>query len=110
MKKNIICIAFISSVTFYIMSYCCIYTAVGMFEILQPFEPEYRCKDMIGTEYMHAYVHVNGINLFLNPFTKYSDNYRTYKTSNDIINVAPNWGSLYNPICDNFMTFHHTNK
>lgn len=74
-----------------------------MFEMLDPLEPEYRCKDMIGTNYMHAYVHVNGIDLFLNPLTDYSDDYRVYHTSDEFIMAAPNWGQLYIPIFDRFI-------
>ena len=88
---------------FYVMSYCCIYTAVFMFEILKPLDPEYRCKDMSGTKHFHAYVHVGGNDLFLNPFRAYDTDYRAYKSTDVFIKTCPNWGYLYVPISGIFV-------
>ena len=88
---------------YYIISYCCIYTAVVMFEILKPFGAEYRCKDMTGTQYFHAYVHVGGYNIFLNPFRVYDSQHRVYKSTDKFIQYSSNWGQLYVPCFDIFV-------
>ena len=90
-------------IIFYVVSYCCIYTAVIMFEILKPLDPEYRCKDMSGTKYYHAYVHVGGYDLFLNPFRAYDSDHRVYKSTDTFILTSSNWGQLYVPVLDIFV-------
>ena len=68
------------------------------------FNPEYRSVDMIGTEYSHAYVHVLGCDLFLNPFREYGDTYRVDESTDKFIKRYSNWGQLYVPILDEFVT------
>ena len=90
----------------YISFYCCIYNSVVVFGVsdILGFNPEYRSVDMIGTEYSHAYVHVLGYDLFLNPFREYDDTYRVRKTTEEFIDLYSNWGKLYVPILDKFIT------
>lgn len=59
---------------------------------------------MPGTEYSHAYVHVLGYDLFLNPFREYDDTYRVRTTTEEFIDSYSNWGKLYIPIYDGFVT------
>jgi len=91
-------------VLYYIMSYCCIYNSVVIFEITKPYNPEYRSVDLLGSDYSHAYVHVFGYDLFLNPFREYDDTYRVRTTTEEFINAYPNWGQLYVPVLDKFVT------
>lgn len=88
---------------YYVISYTCIYTTYLMYNILQPFEPEYRSKGMVGTEYRHFYININGYDLFLNPLRKYSDNYKVYESNENYISRINNWGYLYVPILDIFI-------
>ena len=86
--------------------YCCIYNSYIIFSVADTLKlnPEYRSVDMIGTEYCHAYVHVLGCDLFLNPLRKYDDTYRIHKTTAEFITSKSNWGQLYVPILDKFIT------
>ena len=99
-------IIFISIVITYVLCYCCIYNSYVVFGVsdILGFNPEYRSVDMIGTEYSHAYVHVLGCDLFLNPFREYDDTYRVDDSTDEFIKRYSNWGQLYVPILDEFVT------
>ena len=90
----------------YISCYCCIYNSYVIFSVADTLElnPEYRSVDMPGTEYSHAYVHVLGYDLFLNPFREYDDTYKVRTTSAEFISSQLNWGKIYVPILDEFIT------
>ena len=90
----------------YISCYCCIYNSVVIFSVADTLKlnPEYRSVDLPETEYSHAYVHVLGYDLFLNPFREYDDTYRVRKTTDEFIDLYSNWGQLYIPIYDEFIT------
>lgn len=90
----------------YISCYCCIYNSVVLFSVADTLKlnPEYRSVDLPGTELSHAYVHVSGYDLFLNPFREYDDTYRVRTTTDEFISSQSNWGQLYVPILDEFIT------
>lgn len=90
----------------YISCYCCIYNSYIIFSVADTLKlnPEYRSVDMPGTEYYHAYVHVLGYNLFLNPFSEYGNTYTSHESTNEFIKYYSNWGQLYVPIFDKFIT------
>ena len=90
----------------YISCYCCIYNSYVIFSVADTLKlnPEYRSVDIPGTEYSHAYVHVMGYDLFLNPFREYDDTYRVRTTTEEFIDAQLNWGKLYDPILDKFIT------
>ena len=90
----------------YISCYCCIYNSVVLFSVADTLNlnPEYRSVDLPSTEYSHAYVHVLGYDLFLNPFREYDDTYRVRTTTDEFIDLYSNWGQLYVPILDEFIT------
>ena len=90
-------------VLYYIVSYTCIYTAYITYNLLSPLNPEYRSKEMIGTDYRHFYVNVMGHALFLNPLREYSDDYKTYGSNENYISRIRNWGYLYVPVLDIFV-------
>lgn len=94
---------FVFIILYYIVGYCCPYTAAVIYTCTAPLHPEIRCVDMVGTDFHHAYVHVCGIDLFLNPFREYEDTYRTYATVDDYVSVYRDWGSLYIPVLNKFM-------
>jgi hypothetical protein len=80
----------------YVIMYMCIYTAYASYVFLNSlgFHPEIRSKDMLGTSYAHAYVHLNGIDIFLNPFRNYSKDYTILNGPEDLKNYN-NWVCLY---------------
>jgi len=90
----------------YIILYCCIYNSYVIFSVADTMKlnPEYRCVDMIDSDYCHAYVHVVGCDIFLNPFREYGSTYRVYNTSDEFISSKSNWGQLYVPMFDKFIT------
>ena len=100
-KLFLLSIAFIF--LYYVTSYACIYTAFVMHNVLSPFNPEYRSKEMIGTEYRHFYVNVGGHDLFLNPLREYSEEHKTYTSNEKYISRISNWGCLYVPVFDVFI-------
>ena len=102
-KKLIGFIILFGLIMYYIISYTCIYTAFIIHNVLSPFNPEYRSKEMIGTEYRHFYVGVMGHDLFLNPFREYSGEYKTYNSNENYISRIPNWGYFYIPVLDIFI-------
>ena len=77
-----------------------VFTVADTFQL----HPEYRSVDMPGTKYSHAYVHVVGRDLFLNPFRTYDDTIRVRSNTEDFINAMSNWGQLYVPVVDEFIT------
>lgn len=90
---------FLILIIYYIISYCCIYTAIITYHITKPFNPEYRKIDMntINHNY-HAYVHVFGLDLFLNPFREYGE-YTIIKTHEEYMNnIKSQFGEIYIPI------------
>lgn len=97
MKIKSLCVILSLCTMYYMAAYCCPYTAVAMYTITQPLDPELRCVDMTDTNFHHAYVHVCGHDLFLNPLREYGDTYRTYDTPADFIKSYQKWGTLYNP-------------
>ena len=103
MNRKVAVFIIACGIFFYVMLYCCIYTAVIMFEVLKPFDSEYRCKDMSGTDHFHAYVHVGEYDLFLNPFRAYDNGYGVYKSTDAFVQACPNWGYLYVPTLDTFV-------
>lgn len=92
-------------VLIYAMMYMCIYTAAVNYTVLRVvgLDPEIRSKDIIGTQYAHCYVHVCGIDIFLNPFRKYSEEYTTIRDVEGIKNYYPNWGEIFNPLTSDFV-------
>lgn len=90
----------------YISCYCCIYNSYIIFSVADTLKlnPEYRSVDLPGTELSHAYVHVLGHDLFLNPFREYDDTHRVRTTTEEFIDSYSNWGQLYVPILDKFIT------
>ena len=104
MKKLLSVLTIILAIV-YIASYMCVYTAALMYLILESvgLDPELRSKKMIDTDYLHVYVSVSGIDLFLNPFREYSTEYKQYNNVEDLKERLNNWGELYNPINDKFI-------
>ena len=105
-KDNLPKIILISIILIYISCYCCIYNSYVVFSVsdILGFNPEYRSVEMVGTEYYHAYVHVFGCDLFINPFREYGDIYIVHKSTDEFVNYYSNWGQLYVPILDEFVT------
>lgn len=102
---KIVAAVIMASCVLYTAAYMCIYTAAINYEILDRmgFDPEIRGKYMIGTPYLHIYVHVRGVDLFLNPFRSYSRQHKTYGNVTELKNRMYNWGMLYNPVSDSFV-------
>ena len=74
-----------------------------MYNILKGFNPEYRITDMENSEYSHVYIHVFDKDLFLNPFREYEDGYRTYKTTEELLNSGGSYGEFYIPIINKWI-------
>lgn len=89
----------------YIILYCCIYNAVIVFTVTDSLglNPEYKIADMPGTPYTHAYVSVQGVDLFVNPFREYGYTH-TMSTTDEFKGVILNWGEFYIPVLDQFIT------